>query len=144
MTGLIIALVAASVWAGAATVIALKGDNTDEVIEAMAANTEASLAPLTLELQNVATVLDDARLDRHCTPPEPGKVDSQYLWCLAADCWQQQGAQGQNASETCGKIRDLADALTRCELQVENAEPARAGDPRRTPRADCLEKLTPK
>jgi len=108
-------------------------DNTDAIVEAMAANTEASLAPLTLELQNVATVLDEARLDRHCTPPAPGQVDAQYLWCLAANCWDKQLSKGQTGSKTCGDIEALANALTRCELQT---------DP--TVRSACIEKLTPK
>lgn len=132
MTALIIALVAASVWAGGSTVLLLKKDNSDEVVEAVTANTAAALAPVTLELENIRGTLDEDRLDRHCTKPD-GQVDAEYLWCLAADCWQQQAAQGQNASETCGKIRDLADALTRCELQTDEAS-----------RLACLSKLTPK
>jgi len=118
MVALIVAACAGWLVAGGLVVVAVKKDNTGEVVEQVAASIDSANAPLLAELGNISTVLDSDRLDKHCTKPTAGTIDAQYLWCLAADCWQQQSAQGQNASETCGKIRDLADSVTRCEMQT--------------------------
>jgi len=112
---------------------ALKQDRTAEVVAGVSEVVKAGNEPVVAELRNVSRTLEESRLDRHCTPPKPGEVDSQYLFCLAADCWDKQAALGQSGSKTCGDIEDFALRVAACELQPDEDE-----------RLACYTKLGPK
>ena len=90
--------------------------DADALVEAVAANTTAALAPLVAEQENLGAVLGAERLDGGCTVPEGRQVDAQYLLCQSMVCLQISAAQGQVASTMCAKPLEAGLAMGRCEV----------------------------
>lgn len=123
---LIVALSVTALVGGIGWGVALApADTTEEVVEAVAENTTAALAPVLAEQATLREALDDGRLDRHCSAKVGDEVNARAVGCMWVECTQATTAAGRSGSEECGKVRDLYRAMVICEAQVgENARAA--------------------
>lgn len=76
--------------------------NQAETLEAANDNLETALGPVLAEQQRINGVLTEKRLEPFC---EPSNANFNILLCSWHTCTQEQAAQGQIASESCGEVR---------------------------------------
>lgn len=119
MIGLIIALAVTAALGGAGWAVALRPSNTDEVVEAVALNTSAALAPVLEEQATLRATLEDGRLDRHCSAKVGQTVNARAIGCMWVECTQVTAAAGRTGSKECADVYDLYAGMAVCEAQTE-------------------------